>query len=84
MVNTWQNFFFYIKIEIGLFEISNVPNFHKFLSIFNFGTNLGLIVGKYFMKFIFDFKIKIGIFEISTKPNFNEFWVFFILLPIGA
>ena len=41
---------FDIKIEVGIFEISNEP----ILSVFNFGTNLGLTCGKYFIKIIFD------------------------------
>ena len=31
---------------------------------FNFGTNLDLTGGKYFMKIIFDIKIEIDIFKI--------------------
>ena len=58
---------FDIKMEICIFEISNVPNFNKF------GTNLGLKVGKYFIKMIFDIKIKIGISEILIRSSFNKF-----------
>ena len=39
------------------------------MSIFNFGTNLGLTGSKYFVKIIFDIKIEISIFEISNVPN---------------
>ena len=64
---------FEIKIEIGIFEISNVPNFNKSRLLFNFGTNLDLAGGKYLIKVIFDIKTEIGIFKISDAPNFNEF-----------
>ena len=43
------------------------------MSIFNFGTNLELTGGKYFIKVIFDIKIKVSIFEISIRPNFSKF-----------
>ena len=66
-------FNFHIKIEIGIFKISNMPKFQQILSTFDFGTNLGLTAGKYFLKIIFDIKIKIGIFEISIAPNFSKF-----------
>ena len=36
-----------------------------------FGSNLGLTIGKYFIKIIFDIKTEIGIFEISNVPNFQ-------------
>ena len=57
---------FDIKLEIDIFDISNVPNFKKFFfnKTFNFETNLGLTGGKYFLKIIFDIKIEIVIFEI--------------------
>ena len=42
------------KIEIRIFEISHAGKFQMILSIFNFGTILGLIGGKYFIKIIFD------------------------------
>ena len=62
---------FDIKIEIGIFEICNVP-----ISItsdtFNFGTKLGRTGGKYLIKTIFDIRMKIGIFEISNLLNFNK------------
>ena len=51
---------------------------------FNYGTNLGLAGGKYFMKIIFDTKIEIGIFEISFVSNFKKFWAFLILGPAWA
>ena len=43
------------------------------MSIFNFGSNLGLTGGKYFIRTIFDIKIEMGIFEISVRPNFYKF-----------
>ena len=52
---------FDIKIEICVFEISNVPSLNKFWTL-NFGTNLSLAGGKYLIKIIFDIKIEIGIF----------------------
>ena len=61
---------FHIKIEIGIFEISNVLTFNKIWTL-NFGTNLGLTGGKCLIKIIFDIKIEIGIFEISNVLNFN-------------
>ena len=64
---------FDIKIEVGIFEISKIPNFKKILGTFNFGTNLGRTGGKYLMKLIFDFKIETGIFEILNVPNFKKF-----------
>ena len=57
-------FNFHIKIEIGIFKISNMPKFQQILSIFDFESNLSLTGGKYFIKIIFDIKINIGIFEI--------------------
>ena len=50
---------FHIKIEIGIFEILNVPYFNKFWAF--------LILGEYLSKIIFDIKIEIGIFEISIN-----------------
>ena len=44
---------------------------------FDFGTNMGLAGGKYFIKIIFDIKIKISIFEILDVANFNKFLEFF-------
>ena len=64
---------FDIKIEVGIFEISKIPNFKKILGTFNFGINLGRTGGKYLMKLIFDFKIETGIFEILNVPNFKKF-----------
>ena len=43
------------------------------MSIFNFGTNLGLTGGKYFITITFDIKIEIGILEILDVPNFDKF-----------
>ena len=63
---------FHIKIEIGIFEISNVLTFNKIWTL-NFGTNLSLTGVKYFIKTIFEIKIEIGIFEISNLPNFKKF-----------
>ena len=40
---------------------------------FNFGINLGLTGGKYFIKLIFDIKTEFGIFEILDVANFNKF-----------
>ena len=60
---------FGIKIEIGVFEISNVSN----LGTFNFWANWSLTGSKYLIKIIFDIEIEIGIFEISNVPNFNKF-----------
>ena len=91
IVKYFKKIIFDIKIEIGIFEKSNVPNFNKFhaffifihkamltrLSIFNFGTNLGLTDGKCFIKIIFGIKIETGIFEKSNVPNFNKFHAFF-------
>ena len=74
---------FDIKIEIALFQISNVSDFNKF-SIFNIGTKLGLTGGKYLIKIISDIKIEIGTFKISNVPNFNKFWAFLILGKIWA
>ena len=64
---------FDIKIVVGIFEISNMPNFQKILSTFNFGTNLGRAGGKYLMEIAFGIKVDIGIFEISNVPNFDKF-----------
>ena len=66
------------------YQISIFIKFQQILSIFHFGTNLGLAIGKYVMKIIFDIKIEIMIFEISKVPNFNKSWVFLILGPIWA
>ena len=60
---------FDIKTEIGIFEISNVPNF-QILGIFNFGINLDPTGGKYFVKIIFNVKMEIGILEKEDAPNF--------------
>ena len=61
-----------VRIEIGIIEISNVPNF-------NFEANLGLTGGKYFLKIIFDIEIEIGILEILNVPDFDRFRTFLIL-----
>ena len=66
-----------IKIEIDI-------KCAKFLSIFNFGTNLDLTGSNNFINFIFSIKVGIGIFEISNVPNFNKFQAFLILEPIWA
>ena len=55
-----------------MFEISNMPNLSKFWA-FYFGTNLGLTIGKYFIKIICGIKIEIGTFEISNVTNLNKF-----------
>ena len=47
---------FYIQIEIGLFEISSLPNFNKSWGIFNFVANLCIAGSKYLIKITFDFK----------------------------
>ena len=60
---------FDIKIEIGIFQIPNVPNFNKFWSL---GTNLGWKINIFF-----NIKIEIRIFEIWHVPIFNKFWAFF-------
>ena len=75
---------FDIKIEIGIFKISNLSAFKQILSTFNFnfGTNLGRTGGKYLIKIIFDIKNEIGIFEISHVPNFNKFSSFLTWGPI--
>ena len=52
------------------------------MSIFNFGTNLGLTGGKHMTKIIFDIKIEIGKCEISNVPNFNKFQALLVLDPI--
>ena len=65
----------YFKYQFGQISI----NFEHF----DFGSNLGLTVGKYFMKIIFDIKIEVSIFEISNVPNFNKFRKLLILGPIG-
>ena len=64
---------FDIKIEIGMFQIANVPKIY-----------LGLTGGKYLIKTNFDIKIEIVICEISNVPNFNKFGAFSILEPIWA
>ena len=64
---------FDIKIVVGIFEISNMPNVQKILSTFNFGTNLGRAGGKYLMEIGFRIKVDISIFEISNVPNFDKF-----------
>ena len=43
------------------------------LRIFNFGTNMGLAGGKYFIKLALDIKIEFGILELLDEPNFNKF-----------
>ena len=39
----------------------------------NFGINMGLTGGKYFIKIIFNIAINIEVFEIFNVPNFNKF-----------
>ena len=56
---------FDIKIKIGIFEISNVPNFNKLGAFLILGTNLGLIGAKYFRKILFDIKIENSTLEYS-------------------
>ena len=50
-----------------------MAKFQETLSIFNFGTNLGIKGDRYFIKIIFDIKIEFGILEILDVPNFNKF-----------
>ena len=64
---------FDIKIEISIFEISNVPNFNKSEAFLTLRTIWVLTGGKNLIKINFDIKIEIGIFEISNVPNFNKF-----------
>ena len=64
---------FDIKIEIGIFEISNVPNFNKSGAFLTLRTIWVLTGGKYLIKINFDIEIEISIFEISNVPNFNKF-----------
>ena len=54
------------------------------LSIFNFGTNMGLAGGKYLIKLALDIKIEFGILEILDEPNFNKSRAFSILESILA
>ena len=68
---------FDIKIEIGIFEVSNVPIFNKFWALLILGPTI-------FDQTIFDIKIKIGIPEILDMPNFNKPWEFLILKPFWA
>ena len=59
---------------MGIFEISNLPNFNEFYAFLYLGLiNLDLAGCKCFIKNIFDVKIEIGKFEISNVPNFNKF-----------
>ena len=53
-------------------EISNFLYVNKFCSL-NLGMNLGLTIGKYFIKIVFDMIIEIGIFETSNVSNFSNF-----------
>ena len=53
-----------------------MPRFYKLVSIFSFGTNLGLIGGEYLIKLIFDMKMEIEIFD---GLNFNKLKAFRIL-----
>ena len=58
--------------------------FQLILGTFNFGTDLGLGGGIYWIEIIFDIKFKVGILEISNVPNFNKFWAPLILGPTWA
>ena len=69
--NYFTKIIFGVKIEIGIFEISNLPNFNKFWAFFYSATNLSLTICKYFTKIIFDIKIECGMLEILDVPNFN-------------
>ena len=64
---------FDIKIEIGIFEISNEPNFNKFWALLILGPILDLTGGKQFIKIILDIKMQIGKLEILDMPNFYKF-----------
>ena len=46
------------------------------MSIFSFGTNLGLASGKYFLRIIFDNKIEISILEILHCQISNNLSIF--------
>ena len=83
-VNYLIKIIFDIKIEIGIFQISNVSNLNKFWAFLILGPILGLTGRKYFIKVIFDIKIELGILEILDVPNFTKFWAFLILGPIWA
>ena len=64
--------FFNFKIEICIFEISNVPSFNKVWTLLILVQICSLTGGKYLIKIIWDIKVEIGIFEISNVPNFNK------------
>ena len=63
---------FNFKIEISIFEISNVLNFNIFCAFLIWDLS-GLTGGKYFIKIMSDIKIEIvGTLEILDVPNFNK------------
>ena len=68
---------------MGIFEISNMPNFNEFWAFLILGA-ICLKGGKYLIKIIFGFEIEIGIFETSNVPNFNKFWAFSISDQFGT
>ena len=63
---------FEIKIEVGIFEIMNVPNFNKICELLILGTIWVKQVASIKKKKI-DIKIQIVIFEISHVSNYNNF-----------
>ena len=63
---------FEIKIEIGIFEIMNVPNLNKICELLILGTIWVKQVASIKKKKI-DIKIQILIFEMSHVPNYNNF-----------
>ena len=63
---------FDFKIEIYIFEISNVPSFNKIWTLLVLPPIWTEAGGKYLIKVICDIKIEIGIFKISNVPNFSK------------
>ena len=49
------------------------------MCILNFGTNLDLTGGKYFLKITFDIKIEIGTLEVLHLPDLDKFRALLIL-----
>ena len=64
---------FDIKIEIGISEISDVPNMNKFSARLILGPILAQTGGKYLIKINFYVKIEVSIFETLNVPDFNSF-----------
>ena len=75
---------YFIKFNLN-WHIWNINSakFKEILSIFDFGNNWGIAIGKYLIKNHFLHQNRDVIFEISDVPNFYKFWVLIFRTNLG-